>query len=84
MKTFYHTNEVAEAEHVTPENLDAVAAWCNGAVKGTRLPAEQREIELKVHSGEWERAVVGNWIVKESGIFTIYPDDVFQVLFGKE
>jgi hypothetical protein len=68
-----------EAYRVTSYNIDHLASWCGGAVKGTKLPPEQREIELICRSDE-QRAKVGDWIVKEWG-FEIMTDQRFQAIY---
>jgi hypothetical protein len=57
-----------EARLVTINNLEEIARWCNGAVKGTKLPAEQRIIQWyeqnTIDGGHELEVRVGCWLVK--------------------
>lgn len=71
---------VVEAHQLEAGNLNALALWCNGSVKGVMLPPERRCIDFS-RLGEEQRAEVGDWIVKEGGLFTVYSDAAFDTLF---
>lgn len=69
-----------EARQVTVGNLESIEAWSNGAIKGTKLPRDQRIIEIQ-NAGIEQRAEVGDWIVKEAnGVFNVYTDEAFNLL----
>lgn len=69
-----------EGRQVTIGNLESIEVWCNGAIKGTRLPRSERVIEVN-HQGIEQRAEIGEWIVKEpNGVFNVYTDEAFRLL----
>lgn len=80
MRIYERKLKFSEALRVTPENLEIVEAWCGGSIKGTRLPREQRCIDIQTYFGEMS-ANVGDWIVKEDHYFLVYPDEMFTELF---
>lgn len=71
------------ARRVTVLSLEEVARWCNGSVRGTKLPARSRIVQW--YSNEYRQefeANVGDWIVRlHSGVFIMVPDGVFQENF---
>lgn len=54
---------VIEAVQITPDNLESVEAWCRGSIKGTKLPREERCIDIQTLEGEM-RADMGDWVIK--------------------
>ena len=72
-----------EAVQITPENLDAVAEWCQGQVK-----QEERErvryIRVRVHNPITPRqtkAFIGDWILYTTKGYKIYPNNAFVSTF---
>jgi len=82
MKVYDRKIKYIEAMQVTPENLEIVEVWSNGSIKGTKLPREQRCIDIQTYFGE-QSANVGDWIIKESPYFLVYPEKLFNKLFTK-
>lgn len=65
-----------EARQVTAGNLESIAAWSNGSIKGTALPRAERTVEVVE-----QRAEPGDWIVKEAnGTFNVYTDEEFRLM----
>lgn len=59
----------------------ALAEWCNGKLRGTMLPPEQRLIEIYTLEGEMD-ARVGDWIIKGvKGEFYPCKPDIFEVTY---
>jgi hypothetical protein len=57
---------------LTPENIEQVAQWCNGSIKGMKLPIEKRCIDFQTPAGEI-RAEMWEWIVKDTlGCFRVF------------
>jgi hypothetical protein len=75
---------VIEARQFTKDELHVqldVAEWCNGMLRGTMLPAEQRFIQIYTLEGEME-ARVGDWIIKGvRGEFYPCMPDVFEMTY---
>lgn len=71
------------AKRVTPETVDHIATWCNGSVKGVRLPANERCIDfITAEDGEETRAEIGDWVVKFADKkFTRFTDAFFKNVF---
>lgn len=71
-----------ESFQVTVENLEELEAWCQGSIKGTKLPRVDREIEIYSNDSEL-RAAVGDYIVVNlaTRIFSVYSDENFQKSF---
>lgn len=53
-----------EARQLTVDNMEELARWCNGSIKGTSLPPEDRIIQIQshFHNGELDLEV-GDWII---------------------
>jgi hypothetical protein len=75
---------VIEARQFTEDELHVqhdVAEWCNGKLRGTMLPAEQRVIQIYTLEGEME-ARVGDWIIKGvKGEFYPCKPDIFKMTY---
>lgn len=73
IKKYIANPTVIEAALVTENNLEKVANWCNGAVKGIKLSKADRIIQWhnKLHDSELE-AKVGEYIVKG-----VHPGDFY-------
>jgi len=65
------------ALQLTTKNMDFIEHWTGGSIKGTRLPPEDRELELW-SDGQEVRAVLGDFIVCEDGRFYPCKPDVFR------
>jgi hypothetical protein len=74
------TNDYIEAHIVSVENMTAVAAWCCGLIKGTKLPARDRAIYIQPPDGE-EIASVGDVIADIGGVFHVYNQGTFLKLY---
>jgi len=73
--------EMVLAYQLSVDNMLALEAWCGGAIKGTKLPVNQRVIEIHVR-GEEIRAEIGDWIVKGfNGSFSVMDAVAFQLAF---
>lgn len=67
---------LADAEH--PE---ALTEWCNGRVRGTRLPAAERIIQIDTLEGEMAGSI-GDWIIKGvKGEFYPCKPDIFAMTY---
>lgn len=69
-----------EARIVTADNLYELSKWCNGSVKGIRLPPEEQVIEMWSFDNE-DRAEVGWVIIKEGNMFYSMRQEQFFRLF---
>lgn len=79
-------NEIL-ATRITCTNLEDVAIWCRGDIKGTKLPVMDRVIEIISFDGEYGtvRAKVGDMVYREvMGDRTFYfvmPYDIFNRIY---
>ena len=70
------------AAQVTVDNLDALARWCNGSVRGIKLPLEDQEIRLYAPDDIEQHAHVNDWIVRMAPkIFLVFSDKTFKSIF---
>lgn len=80
-KPFY-----VEAVLVTEENMETVAAWCNGNVQ-TYKKNPDRYIKVQVanpRSSRQTRAYAGDWVLKAEGeSFKVYRAEPFNKVFDK-
>jgi hypothetical protein len=68
-----------DAEH--PESLET---WCNGRVRGTKLPASERIIQIDTLEGEME-GKIGDWIIRGvKGEFYPCKPDIFAATYEEE
>lgn len=71
-----------EVMFVTVDNLEAVASWGNGQVKGSKLPPEKRVVDFPTNTQEY-RAAVGDAVIKLRGVIIgTFPPKEFNRLFG--
>ena len=72
---------------LTPKNLEAVAEWVSGHVKGTKLPPDQRVVEWydQAFSGDTQvTAEVGQYIIKYGiNSFSVVNEDTLNKLFTR-
>ena len=54
---------VIEAHQLRPNNIETLAEWCGGSIKGTALPVEHQCIDIQTLEGEM-RAEMGDWIIR--------------------
>ena len=72
---------VVEARRLTLDNLEELEAWCGGAIKGLKLPVEERCIDIQTLEGEM-RADMGDWIIKGvKGEFYPCKPDIFDMTY---
>lgn len=82
MQTFNIKSTTVQAELVTAENIDSVAVWCNGSVKGVQLDASQRCIDFWSMGVEF-RAEVGDYVtMSEQGIFVAKTADQMAIQYN--
>lgn len=76
-------DEIVNAVMVTSETLEIAAEFCNGTIKGTKLPRDQRAIDFFCPYRQTEmRAENSDYIVKYSDkIFDVMPKEMFRALF---
>lgn len=76
-------NTEIEAIMISTETLEIAERWCNGSIKGTKLPRNERVVEFWCPYRETEMiAQQGDYIVKlANGAFDVYPRALFQYLF---
>ena len=65
-ETWYPLVSHLKARQVTEENLDRVARWCHGRVRGKMLPRSQQYVQIDLSRGGEDEANVGDWIVLDS------------------
>jgi len=53
---------IIDACQLTPDNIEAVEAWCGGSIKGILLPREDRCIDIQTLEGEM-RAIMYDYII---------------------
>ena len=73
---------VVEAFYVTVVNIEEVAIWCGGSIKGIALPKYARCIDIQTREGEI-CAEIGDVITKEMGEVYVYKVDTFELRFEK-
>jgi len=72
---------VIEAQQLTVFNLEELEQWCKGSIKGLRLPANQRVIDIQTLEGEM-RAQIGDWIIKGvKGEFYPCKPEIFAMTY---
>lgn len=72
---------VIEAQQLTVFNLEELERWCKGSIKGLRLPANQRVIDIQTLEGEM-RAEIGDWIIQGvKGEFYPCKPDIFAMTY---
>lgn len=84
MAKFRKKPVVIEARHFDATNLhdqEALANWCGGLLRGTKLPADERVIRIGTLEGEIE-ASHGDWIIKGvKGEFYPCKPDIFEMTY---
>lgn len=72
------------ARQITIENMEELASWCRGAIKGTKLPAERREIEIYTVDAEYS-AEVGDFLVYnvDTDSFSVCSEKDFHKMYEK-
>ena len=74
---------IIEAHQLTVDNIESVAAWCNGNIKGLRIPVEDRVIDIETLEGEM-RADMNDYIIKGiKGEFYPCKPDIFIKSYDK-
>jgi hypothetical protein len=72
---------VIDAVRLSEFNLEAVEAWCRGAIKGTQLPRENQIIHIQTLEGEMT-ANVGDWVIRGiKGEFYPCKPDIFAATY---
>lgn len=72
-----------EAYQLTIDNMEKLAEWCKGSIKGTKLSPEKRIVQFYNQyypAGECD-VEVGDWIVKDGVQFSVYNDYAFNEVF---
>ena len=71
-----------EAWQLTPDTLKFLAKWCNGSIKGTKLPVEEQVIDIWDSFYDCEiRAEMGDYIIKHYGYFSVMTSDKFVLIY---
>lgn len=73
-----------EAVHVTDENFDAIAEWCQGEIKPRSQTIDKPYIKVRVHSPKSLRqtqAFAGDWILYTDRGYKVYTDHAFNNSF---
>lgn len=82
MKDIYRRkNTEVCAYRLTVSNMLVLERWSRGAIKGTKLPAKDRVIEIRTFDQRNPCAAVGDWIVVERGNFDVYTNEYFHKCF---
>jgi len=72
---------VIEAEQLTVDNIERLESWCNGSIKGIKLPIEERIIHIQTLEGEMT-ANIGDYIIRGvKGEFYPCKPDIFKVTY---
>lgn len=72
---------VIEAVQITERNTTVVAGWCRGRVRGTKLPASERFVQIDTLEGEMV-GNIGDWIIKGvQGEFYPCKPDIFAATY---
>lgn len=78
---------VIEAVEVTAENINEVAEWCSGEVRGgTVVGGEEKHVKVKVQHPLNERqtkAFVRDWVLKAGAGFKVYTPKAFANSFDR-
>ncbi len=80
MPTYKRKPLIVEAHQMTVGHRDQemLADWCNGQMRGERLPPAERFI--RVPNSYEQEAYPGDWIVKEpDGNCYVYKDAYFEL-----
>jgi len=75
-----------EAVHVTDENMETIATWCNGRITATKGDENNRYIKVYVKnpmSARQTKAFVGDWVLKSGDSFKVYKHESFLKVFDK-
>lgn len=83
MPAFRKKPVVIIARRLTTENQEELADWCNGKLRGTRLPVADRIIQIETLEGEMD-ANVGDWIIQGvKGEFYPCRNDIFEITYER-
>ena len=75
-----------EAVHVTDENMETIAAWCNGRITAIKGDENNRFIKVYVKnpmSARQTKAFAGDWVLKSGDSFKVYKHESFLKVFDK-
>jgi hypothetical protein len=80
--SFYRKKPVViEAYKLTVPNIEFVANWCNGSIKGIALPEEEQVIDIQTLEGEM-RAEIGDYVIKGvMGEFYPCKPEIFEITY---
>lgn len=70
IKSYYRDVVTIEGYCLNPKDLEFIASWCGGQIKGIKLPREKQCIDIQTKNGEI-RAEMGNRIFKLNGTYYI-------------
>ena len=74
---------VIEAHQLSFGNINWVADWCDGQVKGIKLPIEDRCLDIYTLEGEM-RADMHDWVIKGvKGEFSPCKPNIFEQTYEK-
>lgn len=80
-KSFRKKPVVIEACQITLDNLEEVELWCDGSLRGIKLPRTHWELEINTLEGTM-RATLGDWIIKGvEGEFYPCKPSVFETTY---
>jgi hypothetical protein len=74
------------AVQVTEENMETIAAWCNGKITAYKGEEDNRYIKVFVKNPMTPRqtkAFVGDWVLKSRDSFKVYKHESFLKVFDK-
>lgn len=78
---------VVEGVRVTDENMEDVAAWCNGDIRtNTEDGSNKRYIKVRVHRPLTDRqsmAFAGDWVLYAGTGYKVYTNKAFHKSFEK-
>lgn len=80
MKVKFKSGETHEAKLVTESNLETIAKWCRGRVRGYGLPEVDRVVQWEGPDGEVD-AGVDEWVVKIESDFYKFSAETFARKF---
>ena len=82
---FYRKKPVIiEARQLCTYNMEHIEDWCGGRIRGTKLPVQDRIIQIDTLEGEME-AKIGDWIIKGlKGEFYPCKPEIFELSYDEE
>jgi hypothetical protein len=82
---FVNNDITIHAMQLTEDNHDLISKYCNGSIRGTKLPPSERIVQFYFDDAEHE-INVGDWLVlyftKKNVIRQVWKTEHFQTVFS--